>query len=142
MLPANVVILEPVASIHDQLVEEFDKFFSDCNLRCSFTTTTQLQQAEKAIGENRCDILISDLNFGQSEIKGLRIIRDLKMRYPDVFIIACSLGDPTIRQTLNNFPSFDMFIRKERVQNKRYGELELCKEIFSDKFCRLTGFRV
>lgn len=138
----KVVLLEPAADVHDKLTSNLKEIFKRSGYRARITTTAAMEDVERLIEADECEVLVSDLSLNVGTSTGIGFIGLTKRRYPEVFVVACSMGDASVRVMQANYPNFDVFFPKEQVKEPTNVELAALAERFSSAFKRLSGFTI
>lgn len=132
MLPLNIVFVEQDDDLHQPLEPHYRKLFEELNYSADFFWVTNEKDAKKAILNNDIHVFISDLTFDGSNI-GFEIIRNIRIQFPDIFVIATSKADYSPRDLVDKKPSFHLFIDKTPFLDGSKDYIDaLVKDIQSD----------
>jgi hypothetical protein len=111
----SVLVAEDNAANLNMYLQRYAKFFAQCGYNASFdpcNCNSELIKEKVASGTH--DVLITDITFGDSqELGGLYLARDIKLKYPQVFVIGNSQSE--IGMTRMVGPSFDLFVPKDAL---------------------------
>ncbi len=67
------------------------------------------------------DVFICDLSFGKDDsYEGLNVIQRIKREYPDLLVIANSSKNITHTTSASKIPSFDIFVHKSKIYDRKY----------------------
>src|ERR1700754_3480448 len=114
MRPLRVVVLDNIPAHAEEVQKILPKLFKPLGYQVSSFLAITPNQAEERILEGNCDVIFSDLFFGKSYGLGLDYIREIKEKFPDVFVIACSSESPPIQSMMQQAPHIsDLYVPKD-----------------------------
>lgn len=117
----RVVVLEHEAGTGETIKGLLPSLFAPLGYQAEGLATIDKNDVEKYIMADRCDLLFSDLTLGartRTIEPGLNLIRDVKRKYPHVFVIACSIAAPTLQNLIDRAPNvMDLCILKDPFLN-------------------------
>ena len=114
----QVVLIENL-KYQDDIINYYKKIFKrlgyDSNfIQLSFSQTNE--GVDHHIENMVVDIIISDLSLGTEEgTDGLDLIRNIKIEYPEIYVIANSSKMISHTDVSSRYPSFDLYVSKKAM---------------------------
>lgn len=139
LIPIRLLLCEPSAIHHEGLTEGFSAALKESGYQATVQVCRKIDQALDMLAANEFEILATDLSFGKHMATGLAFIRKAKSSHPDLCVVACSSGAPTVEEVRANQPSFDLFIPKHVILNPRTGEIDEIGDKIHERLDRLVG---
>jgi hypothetical protein len=135
----RIVILEPNADIHPDLLELYETFFlKKCGYQSEITFFSKQVELEKYLQTAPVDIFISDLSLDKDDYSGLLVVKSVKTNYPEIYCIGNSRKEISYRQTAQKLPTFDLFIDKKGLFSDDNKYLDHVSQIFLSEFKKNT----
>jgi len=143
MRPLRVVVLDNIPAHAEEVQKILPKLFKPLGYQVSSFLAITPNQAEERILEGNCDVIFSDLFFGKSYGLGLDYIREIKEKFPDVFVIACSSESPPIQSMMQQAPHIsDLYVPKDPLLGESSEVWEQFQAAFKSRFQIATNLRV
>lgn len=124
MSKIKLAILEPSRSIN-QLKNYYTEVFGALGYELEIIVldgaTNDIECDYGVFENNMIDVFVSDLSLGKIEsYDGLIVIKKIKKKYPNLLVIANSNTNVTFADTVQQIPSFDLFIYKPKMRDRKY----------------------
>lgn len=142
MIDIRVLLVEYSLGNHEGLKEGFTKSLRSVGYSPIIEIAISIDNALDKIKTEDIDLLITDLTFNVSFSVGLDFIKKAKHTKPDICIVACSSGAPSIDQIRANQPSFDVFVPKRVVHSAHGTELEELGQDIKNNLGKLSGLTI
>ena len=134
----NIVMLEHagVEGLKEFYINIFNQLGYQANINVIAGKENSKYDGNKSIfSEEVVDVFICDLSLGDEDAdnwEGLSIIQKVKRDYPDLLTIANSRTNISYAVTARKIPSFDLFVHKSKIYDKKYAAfiLEKIKTLF------------
>jgi hypothetical protein len=137
----RVALCESTTNLHSGMRRHFEQMFALVGYAARIEAFSSIEDTTRALNEYEYHALITDLSFNRALAVGLDFIRHIKTTYPDIYVIACSAGAPTVEQIRNNQPSFDLFLPKHTMLTPSEDLSREARE-FESSFRRCIGVRL
>jgi hypothetical protein len=142
MKKLRAVFIEDDTRLAKDLKPHYSEFFRGCGYEVDFYDAQQSEgQVRKIIEAQDPHVLICDLGFDNENV-GLRLIRELRKSYPDIFVIGTSRSEYNSRAIDARQPSFHMFLDKQDLLGGKSDYIELAKYRFLENFRLDTSVRI
>jgi CheY-like chemotaxis protein len=146
MRPLRVVVLDNNVTQAEAVRKILPRLFAPLGYEVNDFLATTANQAEQKILEGYCDVVFSDLVFGTTSYAlGLDYIKQIKEKFPDVLVIACSGASPSppIASMMQQAPHiFDFYVPKSPLlaeSSEVWGQFQ---QAFRSRFQIATNLRV
>ncbi len=136
----KVLLCEYSTPLHGQLKQGFCEALESVDLLADIVSCEDIDVALSTLGTGEYDMLVTDLSFNRHVATGLQFIRLVKQRHPDLCVVACSAGAPTVDEIRTNQPSFDLFVPKRVILNPGEDDMPQVGQELKSKIKRLSGF--
>ena len=142
MSAVKVLICERETKIHDRLKAGFTQIFEFKGRTADVRACDSIDSAHDLLAGSSFDVLVTDLQFAKDMAVGLDFIKIVKTDFPELFVIACSNGNPGAEELRNNQPTYDSFVPKRWLTAESPEDIKRVGNEIDRNFRRLTQFEL
>ena len=123
-MDTQVLVIDLAAKEHEFFRTKIKELFALAGISARVEATTSIDRAFADAEQGKLDVLVTDLTFNRDEGYALTFIQDLKLKFPEVFVVALTWGDVLIKSVQARSPSFDLIVGKQSLSAAQRAQFE------------------